>query len=253
MKKKHKKSYLFCFVKYLVRLFYPKTEIVGAENLPDTPCIIVGNHTQMHGPIVCELYLPDNCYTWCAAQMMKLKDVPAYAYTDFWSQKPKFLRPFFKLLSYIIAPLSVLIFNNARTIAVYKDGRLLNTFRDSLLKLQDGNSIIVFPEYDKKYNHILYDFHDGFVDVAKLYRKQTGKALSFVPLYIAPKLKKMYFGTPIVFDAQAPIAEERCRICDYLMKEITNIAEGLPLHSVVPYRNIPKKFYPTNLPKEAVK
>lgn len=100
-------------------MFYPKMEIVGLENLPDESCAIVGNHTQMHGPIACELYFPDNFYTWCAAPMMKLKEVPAYAYTDFWLQKPKALRPLFKLVSYIIAPLSVLIFNNARTIAVY--------------------------------------------------------------------------------------------------------------------------------------
>ena len=99
------------------------------ENLPDEPCAIIGNHTQLHGPIACELYFPDNYYTWCAGQMMKLKEVPEYAYTDFWSQKPKIIRPLFKLVSYIIPPLSVLIFNNARTIAVYRDNRILSTFR----------------------------------------------------------------------------------------------------------------------------
>ena len=31
---------------------------------------------------------------------------------------------------------------------------------------------------------------------------------------------------------------------------ITEIAEALPEHTVVPYRNIPKKYYPSNIPKE---
>ena len=31
----------------------------------------------------------------------------------------------------------------------------------------------------------------------------------------------------------------------------TAMAEALPLHTVVPYRNIPKKYYPTNIPKES--
>lgn len=221
------------------------------ENLPDEPVVIVGNHTQLHGPIACELYFPDNYYTWCAGQMMKLKEVPEYAYTDFWSQKPKYLRPLFKLVSYIIPPLSVLIFNNARTIAVYKDNRILSTFRESIAKLQGGKSVIIFPEHDKKYNNIIYDFQDGFVDVARLYYKRTGKELSFVPLYIAPKLKKMYLGKPIKFSADVPIAEERRRVCNYLMQEITDIARSLPEHTVVPYRNIPKKHYPTNIQKEA--
>lgn len=226
-------------------------EVVGLENLSDEPCAIIGNHTQLHGPIACELYFPDNYYIWCAAPMMKLKEVPKYTYTDFWSQKPKALRPLFRLVSYIIAPLSVLIFNNARTIAVYRDKRILSTFRESIAKLQDGNSIVIFPEHDVKYNHIVYDFQEGFADIARLYYKRTGKELSFVPLYIAPKLKTMYLGKPITFSSDTPIAEERRRICDYLMKEITAIAVGLPEHTVIPYRNIPKRYYPTNIQKEA--
>lgn len=246
-----KKPWLFRAIKYLVRLFYPKTEVVGLENIPDEPVIIVGNHTQLHGPIACELYFPDNYYTWCAGQMMKLKEVPRYAYTDFWSQKSKITRPLFKLASYIIAPLSVVVFNNARTIAVYKDNRILSTFRESIAKLQSGNSIVIFPEQDKRYNNIIYDFQEGFVDVARLYYKRTGKELLLVPLYIAPKLKKMYLGKPIKFSADTPIEKERRRICDYLMQEITDIACSLPEHTVIPYRNIPKKYYPTNSKMEA--
>lgn len=225
-------------------------EAVGFQGLLDEPCVIIGNHAQLHGPLTCELFLPDNFYTWCAAPMMKLKEVPAYAYTDFWSQKPKALRPWFKLVSYIIAPLSVLIFNNARTVAVYKDKRIVSTLKDSIAKLQNGNNLVIFPEQDKKHNHIVYDFQEGFVDVARLYYKRTGKELSFVPMYIAPKLKKMYSGRPIRFSADRPIAEERRRICDYLMKEITDMAENLPEHTVIPYRNIPKKQYPKNREKQ---
>ena len=106
-----KKPILFRFVKFLVRVFYPKTEVLGVDNISSEPVIIVGNHTQMNGPIVGEIFFDDNVYTWCASQMMKFKEVPAYAYKDFWSGKPKTVRWFYKLLSYIIAPLSVLIFN----------------------------------------------------------------------------------------------------------------------------------------------
>ncbi len=216
------------------------------ENLPDEPCVLVGNHTQIHGPISCELYFPENFYTWCASQMMELRKVPAYAFEDFWSQKPKFLHPFFKILSFLIAPISVVIFNNARTVAVHKDIHIMKTFKETISKLQNGENIVIFPEQDEPYNHILYDFQEGFVDVAKLYYKRTGKELNFVPLYIAPKLKKMCLGKPIKFSPDTPIDDERRRICDYLMKEITDIAEGLPLHTVVPYRNIPKRLYPLN-------
>ena len=250
MNENKKKPLLFRIIKNAVRLFYPKMEVIGTENIPDEPCAIIGNHCQLHGPIAGELFFPENYYTWCAAPMMKLKEVPAYAYKDFWSQKPKVLRPFFKVVSYLIAPLSVVIFNNARTIAVHRDNRILSTFKESISKLKSGNILVIFPEQDKKHNHIVYDFQEGFVDTAQLYYKRTGKQLSFVPLYIAPKLKKMYLGKPIRFSPDAPIVEERRRICDYLMSEITDIAVGLPEHTVIPYRNISKRYYPKNTYEE---
>ena len=247
-----KPSVLFKIIKWLVKVFYPKAQVDGAENLPDEPVIIVGNHCQMNGPIVGELYVPNEPYIWCAGEMMHLKDVPAYAFRDFWSQKPKWTHPFYKLLSYIIAPLAVCLFNNARTIGVYHDARLLSTFKDTVKKLQEGKRVVIFPEHDVKYNHIVYDFQDRFIDVAKLYYKKTGKELAFVPMYIAPKLKKLCLGKPVRFRAGEPMDTERSRISAYLMDEVTAIAQALPEHTVVPYRNIPQKDYPSNLPKECV-
>ena len=69
-----------------------------------------------------------------------------------------------------------------------------------------------------------------------------------MPAYYAPKLHKVYLGTPVYFQAGAPIEEERCRICDYVMNEITRMAAEAPLHTVIPYRNIRKRDYPKNAP-----
>lgn len=243
---KKKTSILYKIIKSLVRLFYGKVDVVGLNNLPKNHTIIVGNHTQLNGPICGELFMSDNCYTWCAGEMMHLKEVPAYAFADFWSQKPKWKQPFYKFVSYIIAPLSVCIFNNARTIAVYRDMRIMSTFKETIKMLQAGANILIFPEKDEKHNNILYQFQENFVDVAKLYYKKTGVSLTFVPMYIAPKRKTMYIGKGIRFDSKNSIEEERKRISGYLSDEITTIARDLPEHIVIPYRNIPKKYYLTN-------
>ncbi|MBQ4082074.1 MAG: hypothetical protein IJC55_02105 [Clostridia bacterium] len=241
-----KTSLPYKVIKGLVRLFYPKTRVEGVDHLPQEPAIIVGNHTQMNGPIVCELYFPARRYTWCAAQMMHLKEVPAYAYQDFWSQKPKRVRWFYKILSYVIAPFSACVFQNANVIGVYHDARILSTFRETVKCLKDGAHVVIFPEHDVPHNHIVCEFQDRFIDIAKLYYKKTAKELQFVPMYIAPALKCAYLGEPIRFCAQNSMEDERRRICDYLMNEITRIACDLPEHTVVPYRNIPKKYYPSN-------
>lgn len=241
-----KQTILFKFLKFWVWLFSPKYKVVGAENLPEAPSIIVGNHCQMYGPIAAELYYPRKRYTWCAVEMLKLRTVPAYAFSDFWSEKPKGSHWFFKIISYLIAPVSVCIFNNAHTIAVCRGGRVAKTFKESVRALDSGADVIIFPEQNTPYNNIIYDFQEGFTDIARLYHKRRGKELQFVPLYIAPRLKEIHVGKPIEFSAQRDIDQERNHIREYLMGEITKIATELPPHIVVPYRNMGRKKYLKN-------
>lgn len=241
----------FKVIRWLIGLFSPKIEVVGLETMPDEPVILVGNHAQMYGPIACELYLPEQVYIWCAGQMMELKSVPAYAFEDFWSKKPKYIRWFYKVLSYLIAPLSVLLFNNARTIAVHRDKRILTTFRQTISHLQDGHSVVIFPEHNVPFNHIVHTFQDRFIDLAKLYHRRTGKELAFVPIYIAPGLSKLCLGEPIRFCAGEDMERERARICAQLMDAVTELAQSLPRHRVVPYPNVPKRDYPMSIPGQA--
>ncbi|MBQ6375166.1 MAG: 1-acyl-sn-glycerol-3-phosphate acyltransferase [Clostridia bacterium] len=241
-----KTSVAYRVVRWLIWLFYPRTQVVGAEHLPDGPAIVVGNHAQMNGPIVAELYFPGPHWIWCEGEMMVLREVPAYAFRDFWSQKPKLSQPFYRVLSYLIAPLAVLLFNNAHTIGVRRDARIMATMRETVQRLQEGGRVIIFPERDEKHNHILYAFQDGFVDAARLYCHRTHRPLPFVPMYNAPRLKKTVLGEPVWFDPDAPIDGERKRVCDALAAAITDLAEALPDHTVVPYRNIPRRLYPRN-------
>ena len=230
----------------IVRFFFGKNEICGIEKIPKTDAIIVANHCQMAGPLVGEFYMPKHIYTWCAGDMMTLSTVPSYAFSDFWSQKPKWTHPAYKLLSYLIAPLAVCLFNNARTIAVHRDARVMGTFKKTVKFLEDGKNILIFPEKDEKHNNIIYTFQENYIDLAKLYFKKTGRALHFVPLYIAPTMKKSFVGTPAKFNPEADFADEKKRINAYLQNEITKVARALPEHSVVPYRNMPKKHYVSN-------
>lgn len=248
---KRQLSYIcFRIIRWTVRLIYPKINIEGLDNLPEGACVLVGNHCKTNGPIISELYIPGRHATWCAGEMLSLKEVPAYAYKDFWGGKPGYIRWLYKLLSYIIAPFCVCVFNNADTIPVYRDARLMSTFRETVNVLSEGYKVTIFPEHAKPHNHIVNDFQEGFVDVARMYYRKTGKALPFVPVYFAPALKKIFIGKAIYFEPSANKANERRRICDELMDSISRIAMGLPEHTVTPYLNIPKKDYPKNIKPE---
>ena len=245
-----KTSLLYRFVRWLIWLFFPKFRVIHAENLPDEPCVIVGNHSQMFGPVAGEIYTPGKHAVWCAGEMMHREEVAAYAFQDFWSGKPEGTHWFYRILSHAVIPLALLLFNNAHTIAVYHDTRLLSTFRESIAALQNGSSLVIFPECYDEHNNIVHRFQDKFIDLARFYYKKTGTELCFVPVYIAPALSSMTYGDPVRFRADAPIAEERRRICDALMDGITEIAVSLPEHTVVPYPNISKKDDPKNIPLE---
>ena len=245
-----KTHFTYKVVYNLVKLITPSYELVGTENLPEEPCIIVGNHCQAFGPIAAEIYLPGNHATWCAGQMMHKEEVAEYSYQDFWSKKPKNVRWIYKLISLMIGPLCEIVFNDAHTIGVYRDYRLKTSYKQSIEKLEQGVSIVIFPECYDEHNNIVHEFQEKFIDLARFYYKKTNKELDFVPMYLAPYLKKMCFGKPVRFNAEAPIAAERKRICTELMDAITEMAVSLPPHTVVPYPNLSKKDYPKSVPLE---
>ncbi len=241
-----KTSLAYKFIKAMVRLFSPDYEYIGTDKLPDEPVVLVGNHCQMFGPIAAEVHPIRQDCIWCAGQMMILREVPSYAFGDFWSQKPASVRWLFRIASYLIAPLAVIVFCNARTIPVYRDRRLAQTFRLSLDALEEGADVVIFPEHDVPHNNVVYDFQERFIDLARFYYKRTGRPLSFVPVYYAPKLGKAVIGSAVSCDPKKPFSEERARIRSELMAQLTEMARALPPHTVVPYRNIPKKYYPLN-------
>lgn len=245
-----KNPLLYRVLEKAVRLFSPKYTLEGTENLPVEPCLIIGNHSQMYGPLAAEFYMPRKHYTWCVGEMMNRKEVPEYAFRDFWAHKPVRTHWFYRALSRLIAPLSEFIFTHAHTVPVYHDTRVLGTFRTSIERMEEGADIVIFPEKAVPYNGILCCFQEHFADLALLYYRRTGKALCFVPMYIAPRLKSIHFGKPVCYRPDAPEKEERKRICEAMTEAITEMAAALPRHTVVPYLNIPKKDYPVNIPRQ---
>ena len=228
----------------VIRRLFPKPDLSGLENLPgDRPCIIVGNHAQAYGPIYMELYLPGDRAIWCAGEMLHLKTLPDYAFRDFWSKKPGWNRWVYRLVSWIAAPAAVCVLGNAHTIGVYRDGRTLSTMRESLKRMREGANIVIFPEHEVEHNGIVWEFQEGFVNLAALYARQTGKPVDFVPMYIAPRLRRVCFGAPVAFDPTADPRTERRRVCEALMDAVTDLAVALPPHVAVPYPNLPRRSY----------
>ena len=243
-KKKHNRGWHFYrLIRWFVKLFYPVIKVNGKENMPQEPSIYICNHCEMNGPIASQLYFPGKSYIWCASEMMDRKQVPAYAYKDFWEEKPKWTKWFYRVLSYVIAPLSECIFTNADCIPVYHDTRIISTFRMTMNALEEGANIVVFPEYKQEYNEILCDFQDGVFDIARLYKAKTGKNVAFVPMYLSPELGSFNIGEAVYYDPNNDRNREKHRLKNEMMERITDIALSLPRHKVVPYINTSRRRY----------
>lgn len=237
---------LFRLLRRIAIRIFPNYTYSGTEKLPDESCVIVGNHCQIYGPLAGELNMPRPHYIWCVGEMMDRKEVPEYAFRDFWSGKPRWTLWFWRLASHAIARPAAYLLSHAHTLPVYHDIRVRTTFRKTMECLQDGADIVIFPESAEPYNAIVTKFHDHFIDLAKLYYRKTGKSLCFVPMYIAPRLSRICFGDPVRFNPDEPLDAERERISAALADGITALARALPRHTVVPYLNIPKDQYPLN-------
>lgn len=242
---KKKKPWFFRFAVKIIKLFYRKRKYIGIENLPEEPCIIIGNHSQIHGPLTTEIYYPRKKAIWCTWEMRELKEVPKYAQTIFWPNKRKGTRWFYKLLSYIIAPIASYALSRADTLPVYRDKRLIVTLKKSLTALNNGEDVVIFPETDDGYNNIINELQEGFLQVAKFYYSKYKKELNIVPMYNAATLKTVIFGKPIKFDSTKPVEEQNTKVLNYLKEELTKIALSLPRHKVIPFLNrCSKKDYP---------
>ncbi len=237
---------LFRTVRFLVRLVYGKTKVIIGEHTPQTHAVFVANHSQIHGPVVGELFMPKNCYIWCAGEIMNREEFPAYAMEVFWPSPSDKMRPVCERISRWLAPLAACLFSNARTVEVRRDYRIKKTFRESMELLDRGCTLMIFPENDDPCNEILNDFHENFVNLARHYYKKTGISLSFVPVYNAPKLKTTVVGEPIVYQAQNDRKAERRRIVSALSGEITRMARELPRHSVIPFKPTSEAELPLN-------
>ena len=225
----------FKFLYAVGRIICPKREFV-MENRPTEPAVFVGNHAGPIGPINIEYNFPMPARPW-VIDMLFNKEIRAnYVFHDFFFGRGSKVKPLVRLLSRIVASGVAGLLERVGVIKVSKSVvNMKKTFTDSTQALKDGYHIIVFPESFDSYKEYVNKLHNGFVNVAVRYYKETGKCLKFYPMYIGPKQKKIIVGEPTEFNPNADPHEERERIAVYLADRIDELAHTLPYHPVRPF------------------
>ena len=205
----------------MIRGVTPRMKTIWEEPFDGEPCVFVGNHAGAFGPIdMCVKFpLRDQNFIWMNASVLHPKEVPAYVRQDYWWKPGCKLEPLYNAtLPYIAAALLPPILRLAPTVPVYHDMRVMTTMRQSIRHLKEGHNLVIFPEQPSGYQSHHDWINTGFLQVAPMYYKATGKVLKFYPVHLDYHKHVFKVAKPIAFDPERTLEEQMPALVEVLAK-----------------------------------
>lgn len=153
---------------------------------PNEPAIYVCRHLNMHGPFTTLKWLTFDVHPMILNVFFTQKDCyNQYANYTF-SERVGKKKKKFNLKAWFCSIFVPKMVNSLQAVPVCRNSNdSIKTFKVSMEYLLKGESIIIYPDidYSSDYN-TKSDIYSGFLFLADLYRKKTGKDLRFVPLFV---------------------------------------------------------------------
>lgn len=163
---KRKKGNFFRCVKGFLKIIKRKPKIIGlTEGTATNKGIFISNHSAASGPLIFELYFPYYFTPWGTYEMNgNIKSRWNYLYHIYFQQK----KHKSKFTSFLISIPACLVlkgfYKGMGLISTYPDSRLISTFKKSFNKLNNDETILIFPENSNQgYKEILKEYNAGFV------------------------------------------------------------------------------------------
>lgn len=212
----------------ITRRFFPKPLIVFSEPVPDDePIVFVANHEKNYGPSVMQLFFPLHTRPWIIYHMLDVSECKVYIRETYFKERLHFPPWLSQIFSALFAPILVPLMKTTNPVPVFRGNpqRIVETFRQSLHVLKQGENLLLFPERPdgKPYGQTIHQFFDGFLYITKLYHRETGKNLLFYPVSINPNQQTVTVGKGVRFNPNQPYGVEAERIRIHLMQEISSL------------------------------
>jgi hypothetical protein len=143
-------------------------------------------------------------------------------------------------LARLISQASVRLLRRIESIPVWKDARVVETYRISVEYLSAGRSLLIFPEDPKSTPDPvtgMRPFLTGFARLGHAYFERIGKILKFLPVAVHATERLLELGKPIAYNAQNTVEEEHRRVAHLLehvirsmvLRQRTEAYAGMPL------------------------
>ena len=212
--------------KGLIKIFKKRTKFKYLEGEITTPSLILSNHVGTSAPLSFELYLDKPIRFWGASEMNSgLKSLYKYQSEVFYHEKRGWNIHLAKLFCLIASPLTNLFYKGLNLISTYLDVRFINTLKESLEAVKNGQNIVIFPEIsDKGYLDKLEGFHNGFLSFLK-YAYKNGIDLPIYVTYFHKKSKVHMVDAPIKFSELLKISDNYEILSNYLCDRCNKLGE----------------------------
>lgn len=212
------------FTKILFAPLYRSKLESQIENLPDK-AIIVSIHAAKKGPIAIATSYPKFSAMWGHHGMLgSYKERFSYLRNVLYIQKMhknKFVATFKALYE---AVFSIFIYKGMKIIGTYTDMRLLSTIRNSIGVLDEGASVIIYPEDSSEgYFDEMRSAFPGFVMLAETYYNKKGEDVPVIPAYISTKKKRFIVGEPKYVHEMQKAGLSRQEVADKFKEEINEL------------------------------
>ncbi|HQD39397.1 MAG: glycerol acyltransferase [Firmicutes bacterium] len=194
------------------------------ENQAKEPAVFVVHHQNLRGPLTSLVWYDKILRPWVLSVFCSFKECfrQYYGYTF----TKRFGMP--KIIACILAvPAAVIVVGTMkliRAIPVYRGSReIIQTFKESIKALTSGQSILICPDVDyTDASSQMGEMYSGFLNLERLYRRQTGEHLPFIPIYISQNNRRIYTGQAVCFTTD-DFKQEKEEVYHRLQQEFSRL------------------------------
>lgn len=225
VKRKNRKKWFGAF-KQVLTPFVPKPQIIYLGEKIKDGSIVLCNHVGNTAPLVLEMYCPTKFRFWGTHEMNE-NFALLYEYQSrvFYHQKQHWNLANARAFCLIASPLTYLFYRGLNLISTYRDARLITTMHESFKTIQNGQSLVIFPEDSSEgYLDKLKRYFAGFAVFANACLKK-GIDIPIYVTYYRKKDNKYIVDKPVMFSKLVKNGYNRDKIAQKLCDRTNKLAK----------------------------
>ncbi len=203
MKKEKKKQTKYPFlIRFLAKLKRKQTPRKLVGKTVDGPVVYLCRHLDREGLATAIAYIPEVLRPWVLDKFTSYKSIKDLYVNYTFPVRMGKGKTFSAVVGRLAAHGTNYAVKKLNGIAVYRgeqSAKTITTIKQSVRALEKGDKLLVFPDVDYADKSAGDEqIYKGFGVVDKMFRRKTGKKVSFVPVYIGDDVVVLH--KPVYFD-----------------------------------------------------